>query len=397
MTGGSVMDLRWLHGALEAGLHAERRIDPWIRPVLDWALQRPGTWLVQALINARRPDEGLALAEERLDPQETQLLEQIIAEMRAHLVQDFPPGQMERAGNTKTHALVRGELSIRADLPAALRHGIFASPRTFPAWVRFGGPGPHVPPDIEDVGVLSIGVKLMDVPGPKLLDDERFTQDFTGISCPTFTTPNSRENAVLQYWSRRELGLWYFLDPRRPHIGDLLMQGLWSKTQGNPLGSAYYSCVPYLLGEGQAMQYSFVPAAPVEMRIKRLPLRPSPDYLRENMIKTLAAGDALFTMQLQLQTDPHRMPIENASVLWPQSLSPRIPVATLRIPRQTFDSPAQLGFARNLSFNPWHCIGEHRPLGNLNRARRWLYQELSRFRQSQNGIEHVEPSGTERF
>ena len=45
---------------------------------------------------------------------------------------------------------------------------------------------------------MSLSAKLMGVPGPKLLDDERSTQDFTGISAPTFTTPDVRENAKLQ-------------------------------------------------------------------------------------------------------------------------------------------------------------------------------------------------------
>jgi hypothetical protein len=193
----------------------------------------------------------LGIAEERISPDEEALTEAIISAMREHLLQDYRPEDMERAGNTKTHGLVRGELDV-FDVRKKLRVGMLAKPRRFPAWIRFGGPGPHAPPDIDDVGVLSIGIKLMDVPGPKLLEDETGTQDLMGISCPTFTTPNVRANARLQYWSRRELPLWYFLDPREPHIGDLLMQGLWSKTQGNPLASAYYSCAPYLLGPGQA-------------------------------------------------------------------------------------------------------------------------------------------------
>jgi hypothetical protein len=391
------MALRWLHNLLQNSLYAERRVDPWIRPLLDGLLQKPGTAVIQAWVNLWRTNDHLALAEEKIDPDEEAHLAQIIAQMREHLVQDFPPATMERAGNTKTHGVVRGELRIHADLPDELRHGVFATVRSYPAWVRLGGPGPHTPPDIDDVGVLSIGVKLMDVPGPKLLDDEQHTQDFTGISCPTFTTPNTRENAILQVWSRRELGLWYFLDPRRPHISDLLLQGLWSKTQGNPLGSAYYSCVPYLLGEGRAMQYAFLPASQVDMKVAGLPGRPSNNYLRENMAKTLGDHDVEFTMTVQLQTDAFRMPIEHAGVLWPQKLSPRVPVATLHIPRQRFDSPAQLAFARNLSYNPWHCIAEHRPLGNQNRARRRLYWELSRFRQANNGVTHIEPNGSESF
>ena len=388
--------LRAFHRLLESLLHAERRIDPFIRPGLD-LFQQPGTWLVQAIKNARRKDDGLALGEERVEADEAALLDSIIARMQAHMLQDWAPEDMERGGNTKTHALVRGELHVHEGLAADLRHGLFARPGVYRAWVRFGGPGPHEPPDIEDVGVLSLAVKLMGVQGPKLLDDETGTQDLTGISCPTFTSPTVRANERLQYWSKRELGLYYFLDPRSPHVGDLLMQGLWSKTQLNPLEAAYYSCVPYRLGPKQVMQYAFLPQSEVVTRLPRLPRRPPDSYLRDNMRATLDACDVEFTMTVQLQTDAFRMPIEDAGVLWPVSLSPRIPVATLRIPRQQFDTPAQLAFARNLSYNPWHAIEEHRPLGNLNRARRRLYQELSRFRQAHNGIRHVEPTGDEMF
>jgi hypothetical protein len=34
---------------------------------------------------------------------------------------------------------------VRDDLPEHLRHGVFAHPRSFPAYVRFAGPGPDVP------------------------------------------------------------------------------------------------------------------------------------------------------------------------------------------------------------------------------------------------------------
>ena len=72
---------------------------------------------------------------------------------------------------------MRAEVIIRDDLPAHLRHGIFAEPRTYRAWVRYSGPGPLWTPDIEDIGFMSMAVKLMGVPGPKLMDDEKFTQD----------------------------------------------------------------------------------------------------------------------------------------------------------------------------------------------------------------------------
>src|SRR5439155_704931 len=81
--------------------------------------------------------------------------------------------------------------------------------------------------DIKDNGILSIGIKLMGVDGPKLIEDEKWTQDFTGISAPTFTTPNIRENLKLQ---RALLAGWpilYFVK----HLRDAVMQGLYARTQ----------------------------------------------------------------------------------------------------------------------------------------------------------------------
>ena len=80
-----------------------------------------------------------------------------------------PPRQSAQrrfASNTKTQGIVRAEFIVHDGLPPALRHGIYAQPRSYPAWVRFSGPGPYITPDIDDVGFMSISVKLMDVPGP---------------------------------------------------------------------------------------------------------------------------------------------------------------------------------------------------------------------------------------
>ena len=175
------------------------------------------------------------------------------------------------------------------------------------------------------------------------------------------------------------------------------MQSLFIKTQSSPLEAPYFSCVPYLLGEGQAMQYSVWPKTEQRTPIPNLPCRPPDDYLRAAMVATLAQRDVELEIRLQLQTDPHLMPIENAGVLWPERLSPRVPVATLRLPRQTFDSPAQMEFAKKLSYNPWHTIAEHRPLGNQSRARQRMYHELSKLRHSMNSVPHFEPTGDERF
>ncbi len=394
-TGNWLLDR--IANASMAFVHLERRFDPFFRPLFDALFRELLTLATTAVINLGRKDEGLKIAEERPEPNEEAYLAEIIATMGKQMQGLWKPGNYQRGGNTKTHGIVRGEFIVRDDLPANMKRGIYATPRTYPAWVRFSGPGPYITPDIDDVGFMSMSIKLMDVPGPKLMDDEKFTQDMFGVSTPTFVTADTKSNSDLQHWSLKNASIFHFIKWKNHHMLDLIMQSLWIKTQSSPLESQYFSCVPYLLGEGQAMQYSMWSRLTTRTPVPCLPLRPPDNYLRDAMVATLAKQDVEFDILLQLQTNSFKMPIENNAVYWPPSNSPRIPAAILRIPRQKFDSPEQLDFAKVLSYNPWHCIAEHRPLGNQSRARLHMYKELSTFRQSMNGVQHYEPNGSETF
>jgi hypothetical protein len=347
-----------LHAALVAGVTAARYLDRYYRDGFDRVVRPAVVELVQAVIRHRLPRQPAVLAEERELEGEAAATQAIIDTMATFARRTYSHATSERIGNTKTYGVVHGEFEVAGDLPERLKHGVFAQARTFPAWVRFGGPGPLAPPDPRDNGILSVGIKLMDVPGPKLLDDEQRTQDFTGISSPTFTTPDVVENVKLQRRLLQGLPAFYFVDPRDSHLLDAAMQGLYSRMNTSPLEVSYWSCVPYLLGEGQAMRYAIHPRA---KQRTRLPARPPANYLRQAMARTLAERPVEFDVKVQLQADPQRMPIENASVIWSERRSPPVTVARLRLPVQQFDSPEQHAFARTLSFQPWHSVYDHRP------------------------------------
>jgi hypothetical protein len=371
----------------------ERRLEFLYRPHFDRWARPPLFALLQAVQNALRPRENLQLAEEKMLPNEEHYTRAIIEELSKFTRENWLPGSAQRFGNTKTLGVVRGEFTVLPDVPRNLAHGVFAEPRTYPAWVRFSGPGPYAPPDMEDLGQCSVGIKVMDVQGPKLMEDEVATQDLILVSPASFVTPDIRENAELQRWVRAKAPLGYFFNPFRPHVLHALMQLLYSPMLANPLEVQYYSNVPFLLGEGQAVEYSLKPRSTVRSKI---PVRPSENYLREAMVRTLHT-DWTFDFMVQVQTDTHRMPIENATVKWPERLSPYVPVAHLKLPAQRFDSDAQLGFADVLRYNPWHSLPAHKPLGNSNRARRQMYWELAELRQTINRVQHVEPTGDETF
>ena len=132
------------------------------------------------------------------------------------------------------------------------------------------------------------------------------------------------------------------------------------------------------------------------------PDQPSDQFLRQELIQALTpradslandAPAARFEFRVQLQDPNQNMPVEDASIAWSQEISPYRRVAVLTIPPQRFSSEAQNRFCENLSFNPWHGLPAHRPIGGLNRARRVLYEAISEARHAHNGVTPNEPRG----
>jgi hypothetical protein len=366
-----------------------------LREVFDRTLQAPVASSVQWLKNLFRKNTHLAIAEERPHPDEERTTQEIIDVFRANLERRYITRRFERGANAKTYGVVRAEFQVLAGLPDYLAKGVFRAPTTYPAWIRVADTGSVMTPDPEHVGVVGMGIKLMGVPGPKLLADEENTQDFTVIGVRCFTAPDTAGMARLQTAILNYLPAFYFFNPL--HSGrllDFVMQALDSRLLGSPLESQLFSCTAYLHGPGQAVHYSVRPRAD---RRTPLPHVPSDNYLREAMIRTLREQDVYFDFMVQLQKNPHRQPIEDASIEWKESETPFIPIAKIRIFKQEFSSLAQLQFADVLTYSPWHSLPEHRPLGNINRSRLALYGEMARLRQEMNGVQHYEPNGDERF
>ena len=376
-------------------ISVSRRLDPFYRDGFDALLQKPLTSFVQFFIQLFSEKQVLAVAEEKQLKNEDYYVEQITAQMNNFLKRHYENKNVvaERAGNTKTYGLVKAEFTVLPELSDELSVGLFAQAASYPVYIRFAGPGPLATRDIDNNGILSIGIKLMNVSGDKLSNEEDNTQDFLGISCPTFTTPDVVANLQLQQEIDRDTPAWYFLNPFNSHFLDAVMQGLYARTHANPLELEYYSCVPFLFGEGRAVKFKIKPRINHKSKVGEL----TDNYLREAMVNSLSEQAMEYDFCIQFQTDPQRMPIENASVMWSEKLSPFIRVAKITIPQQKFDYPDQLSFARFLSFNPWHCLSAHRPLGNQNRGRKIIYETTSKMRQSINKDSHIEPTGNEVF
>ena len=98
-----------------------------------------------------------------------------------------------------------------------------------------------------------------------------------------------------------------------------------------------------------------------------------------------------FDVQVQLCTDSAHMPVEKTTVRWPESLSPYVTVAKLRLPQQ--DIGGEDNFARmdKTSMTAWRVTEPHRPLGNIMRSRQEVYRQSSILRHQTNRQERKEP------
>ena len=118
-----------------------------------------------------------------------------------------------------------------------------------------------------------------------------------------------------------------------------------------------------------------------------------PDAFRDATVAYFAHGGAEFEIRVQLCTDLDAMPVEDASVQWPEDRSPYRPVARLVLPKQDAMSGARSAFVtESMSFRPGHALAAHRPLGSLMRARLATYPALAAYRERQNGARPVEPA-----
>src|SRR5438067_1903358 len=97
-----------------------------------------------------------------------------------------------RAVFLKPHGVAHGTFAVDPGVPPNLAVGVFAL-QSFPCWVRFAS---DTLPLIPDPGTtLGIGIKLVGVPGPKLLPGEESatTQDFLLQFIDRFFVPNAAE------------------------------------------------------------------------------------------------------------------------------------------------------------------------------------------------------------
>lgn len=272
---------------------------------------------------------------------------------------------VQRGFHAKSHGCLDGELQLDPHRDPRTRHGVFAGVERRRVVVRFSN-GVGWKQGDSELDARGMAVKVLDVPGPKYQPDETTTQDFLMTNTPV---PVGRNAVEFMEFAKanvkgRTAGL-LFLAGHASHVAAAL-----SRT--NPVDSMvterYWSGSAYHLGAHQAVK---VLTRPCDLHLVREPKRTSDDYLREDLVAAARDGICM-QMYVQFQADPERTPIEDTSRIWEETDAPIVPVARIMMPPQTIGATSTPA-CDQLSFTPWHSIPAHKPMGNINRARRFVY------------------------
>lgn len=326
---------------------------------------------------------------------------------RQEAIQANGPQYYRRDAHTKTIGCVAAAFRVN-ELQPEYRVGLFATPKKeYPAWIRFSTGSSFLQPDWKP-DAHGMAVKVLGVPGRKLLDGEEDeqTQDFLMIDNPVFCLRDVAEYAQLTKYqsagSAPKNQFAYFFDgyaanPFRWRLRELRLGiDILKMPPSSVLDPQYHSMTAYRYGPQRYAKYS----------LKRVPcggngtelsgssrLNFSADRLTTTLREQVKdGGPYCFDLLVQFQDTAKDMPVEDATVLWSEKDSPFLPVARLTIPRQDIAARQPAGFCENLAFTPWHALPQHEPVGGLNRVRKAVYTNVSRYRRCMNGVALGEPS-----
>ena len=334
------------------------------------------------------------------EAEERRLTDAITAIIRQFIDRRFSEGRRPalRDAHAKATGCVRASFRVDGDLDPALQQGVFIPGREYAAWIRFSNGNSEINgsryPDAR-----GMAMKLVGVGGTKLLDDETDTQDFVMADNPVFFVDDLEryKDTLIEFHSggriRQLVSIRRLMGRERYLAIDNTFHWIT-----NPLFRQYWSMTAYRLGVAptrkMAIKFTAKPRLEAGDKAFNWSVFLSRGFsLTGEAGKTLAMRDVVFDFYIQRYVDD-RTPVEDTGTRWEESVATPEHVATIVIPRQDVPSNERDRLCENMSFNPWHCLPEHKPLGVVNRARKRIYLEISTHRRRLNDPALTVPTGT---
>jgi hypothetical protein len=234
-----------------------------------------------------------------------------------------------------------------------------------------------------------LAIQVENVPGEKV-EPRVTTQDFVMVNHASFVAANVKDFLEIEEARLRAgddpLMLAAALaarnwNPLRWNLSEgLAIAQVAAQVPAHPASYTYFSMSPIRFGRFVA-KYRVLPAQ--NFRGSALDsataMATDRDAMRHLLEETLEQQPLTFEFQVQLRTLAVSMPIEDASITWPEAESPFQTVAELTLPRQQL-SAADHDDAERRSYSVWNALVTHRPLGGINRLRREAYPISAAFR-----------------
>jgi hypothetical protein len=315
---------------------------------------------------------------EQIAPNEDARLERLAEELREVQRKNAQNGKTARGLHAKANLGVEATFEVKSGLPAHAAQGLFATPKKYGALVRFSNGSGRSQSD-RTGDVRGIAIKVIGVDGKKIIPglEDKKTQDFLLIHFPSQPFRDAGEFVSLVVAAS---GNQLLLLPRlagRIGFGRAFglvrtMLGALGKPFPTFAGRRMYSVLPVKMGD-YAARLTLVPVGePAAM-----PAPQGNDSLGDDLKRRLAAGALEWDLCAQFFVDEKSTPIEDATVEWSEAAAPLVPLARLTIAKHDPASDRAKKIQETietLSFDPWHALVEHRPLGHLMRARNHAYR-----------------------
>jgi hypothetical protein len=284
-----------------------------------------------------------------------------------------------RALHRKQLTAAHGTLETLDGLSGYARHGLFARPHFHDAWVRLSNGGLDRAAD-KAPDVRGLALRVFGVEGKSALGNgPAKSQDFTLINQEAFAFPDSDEFVAFVVAAAQGSGeMFRYMFKRYGLLGGPRKLGKMLRATSKPFS-----------GFATEPMFSAVPMAngPYAVRVRLLPAASngppaagaSADWAAD-FCSRLARQPLHWDLQLQFFASEALTPIEDASVNWP---TPYSTVARLMLPKQDCASAEGRALAEQVEgtvIDPWQALAAHRPLGDVQRARKVVYFESQKGR-----------------
>jgi hypothetical protein len=277
-----------------------------------------------------------------------------------------------RALHRKQLLAAAARFEVLSNLPAHAAHGLFATPASYDAVVRFSNAS-HDTQNDRAPDVRGYAFRVKGVSGEGCFGAPTTNQDFTLINREAFGTPKSAAFVamIVALADGPPALIAHFIKTLGFFAGLKKVKQLLDSTKAPFHGFAnerFFSAAPLACG-------------PYAVRVRLLPATTEKDPSArddwgKDVARRLVKGALTHDVQLQFFVDEATTPIEDASVNWPDAEAPWVTVAKLTLPQQDIESAAGKQLSVDVEagvIDPWNALLAHRPLGDVMRARKVIY------------------------